>query len=173
MDARWGRNPPGPRVDPQEQGPPKGTDGPCVPVPTLEGHSYSWFFCSQVGPPKRIRGCQAQLLPCVIASSLGGSMLLESSLRGSDCREPGPECGQTEFLLASCLQPGLRESYPEEGAQRGSTKALDSCRTGVPGLEQPLVLGPLFFISAGSVPPSWGSGALWSHVWLPKISGSV
>ena len=46
-----------------------GTDGHCLPVPALEGRSYSWFFCSQAGPPKKTKGCQEQLLPRITASS--------------------------------------------------------------------------------------------------------
>ena len=63
VDAGWGRKPIWAQ-EPSGAGAHLGrTDGPRLPVPALEGHSYSWFFCSQAGPPKRTRGCQAQLLP--------------------------------------------------------------------------------------------------------------
>ena len=62
-------NPPRPRC-PQEQGPTsRGQMATAFLNPHLRGHSYSWFFCSQAGPPKKTKGCQPQLLPCVIASS--------------------------------------------------------------------------------------------------------
>ena len=69
MDAGWGRKPTWAQVPAGVGAHLEGTDGPHLPLPTLEGHLYSWFFCSQAGPPKQTRGCQAQLLPCVIASS--------------------------------------------------------------------------------------------------------
>ena len=67
VDAGWDRKPTWAQVPTGAGAHLERTDGPHLPV--LEGHSYSWFFCSQAGAPKRTRGCQAQLLPCVIASS--------------------------------------------------------------------------------------------------------
>ena len=63
VDAGWGRKPIWAQVPSGAGAHLGGTDGPCLPVPALEGHSYSRFFCSWAGPPKRTRGCQAQLLP--------------------------------------------------------------------------------------------------------------
>ena len=62
----WGvENPPGPRGR-KNKGPPRGQAAP--PSCTLRGgHSRSWFFGSQAGPPQGTRGCQAHLLPRVIA----------------------------------------------------------------------------------------------------------
>ena len=77
------------------------------------------------------------------------------------------------YLLAciSCLQPGLKSSHPEEGASsRGSTRAQESCRTGVPLLRGSLGAGSLSSASLqGRVPSILGDlGAMVSSGMAPK-----
>ena len=69
VDAGQGRKPTWAQVPAGAGAHQQGTDGHRLPEPALEGQSYSWFFCSQAGPPKKTKGCQPQLLPCVSASS--------------------------------------------------------------------------------------------------------
>ena len=84
--------------------------------------------------------------------------MLESSSGDLIGREPGLEWEQLHSCLHQVPKPGLKSSHPEKGASsRGSTRAQESCRTGVPLLGGPLGAGSLSSASLqGRVPSILG-----------------
>ena len=102
---------------------------------------------------------------------LGGPWLLESSSGDLIGREPGLEWEQLHSCLHQVPKPGLKSSHPEEGvSSRGSTRARESCRTGVPLLGGSLGAGSLSSASLqGRVPSILGDlGAMVSSGMAPK-----
>ena len=170
VDAGWGRNPPGPRC-PQEQGPSwAGQMAPAFLYPHLRGTHIPGFSAPGLVLPRGQEAVKhsSYLCDCFL---LGGPRLLESSSGDLIGREPGLEWEQLHSCLHQVPKPGLKSSRPEKGASsRGSTRAQESCRTGVPLLGGPLGAGCLSSASLqGRVPSILGDlGAMVSSGMAPK-----
>ena len=121
----------------------QGTDGHRLPEPTLEGALILLVFLlpgwsSQ--EDKRLSTTALALCNCFL---LGGSWLLESPSGDLIGREPGLECGQTTFLLASgAFSLALRvHTQRREGAGGGPPEPRSPAGLGSLCSEGPLLLG--------------------------------
>ena len=97
---------------------------------------------------------------------LGGPWLLESSSGDLIGREPGLECGQTTFLLASAAYSLALRAHTQrrERAAGGPPEPGSPAGLGSLCSEGPLVLGPfLLRPSRAGSPPYWGTSVPWSR----------
>ena len=153
----------------------QGTDGHCLPEPTLEGALIFLVFLlpgwsSQ--EDKRLSTTALALCNCFL---LGGSWLLESPSGDLIGREPGLECGQTTFLLASgAFSLALRvHTQRRERARGGPPKSRVLQDWGPSALRVSWCFVPLFFVPRGQGSPILGdlgafvsSGMAAKEIWV-------
>ena len=169
-------NPSGLRC-PQEQGPTwAGQMAPAFLYPHLRGTHIPGFSAPGLVLPRGQEAVKhsSYLCDCFL---LGGPRLLESSSGDLIGREPGLECGQTTFLLASAAYSLALRAHTQrrERAAGGPPEPRSPAGLGSLCSEGPLVLGPsLLHPSRAGSPPYCGTSVPWSQVvWLPKRPGCV